>query len=368
MKRRQHFLVSIAWILVVALRAQADDVDDFVKALMQQRHIPAVSIAVIKDGVLVKAAGYGLADMEHNIPARPDTVYKIGSTSKQFIAAGIMLLVQDGKISVDDKLSKHLEGTPLAWQDITIRHLLTHTSGLEREGPAFDPYKVQPDIDVVKSAYPVPLLFKPGERHEYSNLGYFTLSEVIHRASGKSWEEFLNERIFVPLGMTATRPTSVFDIVANRADGYVWNETRFANAENWTASRPSGAFLSTVLDMAKWEAALRTDRILKASTKTEMWTPVTLNSGQKYPYGFGWELDDFPPGQFGGDVPSIRHGGSIPGFRAAFTRFPKQNLAVVVLSNLNGAALDLIVGGIAVRYAPELRPAALKRWTEAELK
>jgi len=368
MKRRLHVLVSLVLILVASLRAQADDIDDFVKALMQQRHIPAISIAVIKDGVLVKAAGYGLANKEHNIPARPDTVYKIGSTSKQFIAAGVMLLVQDGKIAVGDKVSKYLEGTPTAWQDITLRHLLTHTSGFVREGPAFEPYKVQPDIDVIKSAYPVPLLFKPGEKFEYSNLGYFTLAEVIHRVSGKSYEEFLNERIFAPLGMTATRATSVFDIVANRADGYVWNEDRFTNAENWTAGRPSGAFLSTVLDIAKWEAALQSERILRASTKTEMWAPVTLNNGQKYPYGFGWELDNFPPGQFGGDVPSIRHEGTIPGFRAAYSRFPKQNLAVVVLSNLNGAALDLIVGGIAVRYAPEFRPSALKRWTEAELR
>ena len=368
MKRRHHLVVSLVLILAASLPVRADDVDDFVRALMEQRHIPAISIAVIKDGVLMKAAGYGLADMEHNVAARPDTVYKIGSTSKQFIASGIMLLIQDAKISVGDKLSKYIEGTPEAWQDITIRHLLTHTSGLGREGPAFEPYKIQPDIEVIKSAYSVPLLFKPGEKHEYSNLGYFTLAEIIHRVSGQSWETFLSERIFSPLGMTATRPTSVFDIIANRADGYVWNETRFANAENWPAARPSGAFLSTVLDMAKWEAALQTERILKVSTKTEMWTPVTLNNGQKYPYGYGWELDDFPPGQFGGDVPSIRHGGTIPGFRAAYTRFPRQNLAVVVLSNLNGAALDLVVGGIAVRYAPELRPAALKRWTEAELK
>ena len=368
MKRKTHFLCSVVLILATAARAHGDDVDDFVKKIMQQRHIPAISIAVVKDGVVVKTAGYGLANMEHNVPARPDTVYKIGSTSKQFIASGIMLLVQDGKIAVDDKVSKYLDGTPASWQDITVRRLLTHTSGLAREGPAFDPYKVQPDINVIKSAYSVALLFKPGDRYEYSNLGYFTLAEIIHRVSGKPWDQFINERIFAPLGMTATRATNFFDIVANRADGYVWEMDRFTNAEHWTTVRPSGAFLSTATDMAKWEAALQSDRILKASTKAEMWTPVMLNNGEKYPYGFGWELDDFPPGNFGGDVPSIRHEGSIPGFRAAFTRFPKQNLSVIVLSNLNGAALDSIVAGIAVRYAPELMPSALKRWEEDALK
>lgn len=368
MKRKPYLLRSVILVLLCAANLRADDVDDFVKSVMQQRHIPAISIAVVKDGVLVKAAGYGLANIEHNIAARPDTVYKIGSTSKQFIAAGIMLLVQDGKIAVGDKLSKHIDGTPTEWQDITIRHLLTHTSGLAREGPAFDPYKVQADIDVIKSAYGVPLLFKPGEKYEYSNLGYFLLAEAIHKVSGKAWDTFLSERIFAALGMTATRATTVFDIVMNRADGYVWEMEKLTKAEHWPAVRPSGAFISTVLDIAKWEAALQTDRILKESTKAEMWTPVTLNNGQKYPYGFGWELDDFPPGGYTTDVPSIRHGGTIPGFRAAYTRFPKHGISVIVLSNLNGAALDSIVAGIAVRYAPELMPAALKRWEASALK
>jgi CubicO group peptidase (beta-lactamase class C family) len=354
--------------LLTAVPIHANDVDDYVKSIMQQRHIPAASIAVIKDGVLVKAAGYGLADMEHNVPAGPETVYKIGSLSKQFLAAGVMMLVQDGKIGVDDKLGKHLEGTPNTWQDITLRHLLTHTSGLVREGPAFEPYKIQPVIDVITSAYALPLLFKPGEKYTYSNLGYYLLAEVMQRVSGKSWDVFLNERIFVPLGMTSTRVTTVPDIVSNRADGYIWSNDKFTNAENWPAVRPSGAFLSTVLDIAKWEAALQTDRILTASTRAQMWAPLVLNSGDKYPYGFGWELDDFPPGGFTTGVPSIRHGGTIPGFRAAFTRLPKQGLAIAVLSNLDGAALDSIVAGIAVRFAPEVLPAALQRWQESSLK
>jgi CubicO group peptidase (beta-lactamase class C family) len=200
-----------------------------------------------------------------------------------------MLLLQDGKIAVDDKVSKHLEGTPDTWQAITLRQLLTHTSGVVREAPAFDPYKVQPDIDVIKSAYSLPLRFKPGEQYEYSNVGYYVLAEIIHRVGGKPWAEFLNERIFAPLGMTSTRVTNVSDIVPNRADGYLWTNDKFANAENWPTLRPSGAFLSTAVDMAKWEVALQTDRIIKASTKEQMWTPVVLSNGQKYPYGFAWD-------------------------------------------------------------------------------
>jgi CubicO group peptidase (beta-lactamase class C family) len=209
---------------------------------MKDRRIPAVSIAVIKGGTLVKAEGYGIANLEHNIPATPSTVYKIGSISKQFIAAGVMLLVQDDKVVLDQPLSRYVAGTPDAWQAITIRHLLTHTSGLVREAPGFDAYKIQPDIDVIRTAFPIPLTSKPGDKYAYSNLGYYTLAEVIHSVSGRSWAEFLNERVFAPLAMTSTRPTSVATIIPNRAGGYAWSKDRFENMENWTTVRPSGAF------------------------------------------------------------------------------------------------------------------------------
>ena len=362
MRGSRRVLVALAVIAAAAAPIRADDVDDWVRAQIKERRVPAVSVAVIKDGALIKSGGYGIANIEHNIPAAPDTVYKIGSVSKQFVAAGVMLLVQDGKVVLDQPLRHYVSGTPDAWQAITIRHLLTHTSGLVREAPGFDPYKVQPDVDVIRTAFPIPLNSKPGEKYAYSNLGYFVLAEVIGTVSGKPWAEFLDERIFAPLGMTSTRTTSVATIIQNRAGGYAWMKDRFENMENWTAVRPSGAFVSTALDMAKWEAALQTDRILTASTKKQMWTPVRLNDGSEYPYGFGWEVDHFPNGVGPTDVPMIRHEGSIPGFRAVFWRLPKQNITVIVLSNLEGAALDNLTAGIAVRYVPDLMPAYRKRW------
>jgi len=357
-------IIARLFLVLVALTARADEIDDWVKVQMPLRHVPAVSIAVVKDGVVVKAEGYGLADMEHGVPARPDTVYKIGSLSKQFIAAGVMLLVQDGRLALDERVGKYIAGTPNSWQDITLRHLLTHTSGLVREAPGFDPYKVQPDLEVIKTSFAVPLNSKPGDKYAYSNLGYYALAEVITTVSGKPWAVFLKERIFAPLGMTATRPTSVPDIIANRAAGYAWSADRFQNAENWLALRPSGAFVSTVLDLAKWEAVLQTDRMLSASSKKEMWTQVKLNDGKPYPYGFGWELDWFPNGVGPTEVPMIRHEGSIPGFRAVYWRLPNHGITVIVLSNLNEAALDKLTAGIALHYAPSLRPAYLKRWPE----
>jgi CubicO group peptidase (beta-lactamase class C family) len=356
MKRKRHLILSFTWILVAAVAVRADDIDDYVKGQMEKQHIPAVAVVVIKDGSLIKAEGYWLADIEHNIPARPDTVFKIGSVSKQFLATGIMLLVQDGRVALDDKISKYLAEAPSTWQAITLRHLLTHTSGLVREAPGFDSYKLQPDIDVIKTAFPLPLQFKPGEKWAYSNLGYFALAEIIHRVSGKPWGDFLSERVFAPLGMSATRVTSVADIVPKRADGYAWNADKFQNTEDWPAVRPSGAFLSTALDLAKWEAALLTDRILKGSTKTEMWTPVMLNDGRKYPYGFGWQLDDWPadsPAPTG--VPMIRHAGSLPGFRAGYFRWPSYGLTVVVLTNLSNAPIEGLGASIAIRVVPELK-------------
>ena len=155
----------LALLLVSVVPARGQDVDDFIRGWIDKQHVPAAAVAVVKDGALIKVEGYGLADVENRVPARPDTVFKIGSVSKQFIATGILLLVQDGRIAVDDKVSKHLDGTPATWQAITLRHLLTHTSGLVREAPGFDVYKVQPDIDVIKTAYPVALASAPGDKY-----------------------------------------------------------------------------------------------------------------------------------------------------------------------------------------------------------
>ena len=341
-----------AFVLLLALSAavQADKVDDYVKAQMERQHLPGVSIVVIKDQKIVKSMGYGLANVELNVPATADTVYKIGSVSKQFIATGIMLLVQDGKISLDDNVSKFLEGTPESWKPITIRHLLTHTSGIVREAPGFDPLKIQNDADVIKTAYSLPLRFTPGEKYEYCNVGYFTLAEIISKVSGKPWGDFLQERVFAPLGMNATRTTNMTDLVPNRANGYVWRNGKLQNASIYFALRPSGAFLSTVVDLAKWDAALNTEKILKQSTLDQMWTPVKLNSGATHPYGFGWELEPIAGHK------QTSHGGSLPGFRSQLARFVDDKLTVVVLTNGDNANAGAIATGVANFYIPGLLP------------
>ncbi|HZN05877.1 MAG TPA: serine hydrolase [Pyrinomonadaceae bacterium] len=347
--RRSHFLAFIL-LLTFAAVVHADKVDDFVKAQMEKQHLPGVSIVVIKDGKIVKMEGYGLANIELNVPARPETVYKIGSVSKQFIATGIMLLIEEGKISLDDNIGKFLEGTPESWKPITIRHLLTHTSGIVREAPGFDPLKIQTDADVIKTAYSLPLRFTPGEKYEYCNVGYFTLAEIISKVSGKPWGDFLNERVFTPLGMTATRTTTVTDLVPNRANGYVWRNGKMQNATIFLALRPSGAFLSTVIDLAKWDEALNNGKLLKRSTLEQMWTPLKLNDGKSHPYGFGWQLEPVNGHK------QVNHGGSLPGFRAQLARFIDDKVTVVVLTNGDNADAARIAQGVANFYIPGLLP------------
>ena len=171
MPRRRILCFFLVLLLLIApVLARADKTDDFVTAELKRQNIPGLSLAIVKDGKIIKAAGYGVANIKFNTVATPETVYKIASVSKQFIATGIMLLVQEARLGLDDRVSKYLEGTPATWNGITIRHLLTHTSGIVREAPGFDPYKTISDAELIKTAYGLPLRFGPGEKWEYGNV------------------------------------------------------------------------------------------------------------------------------------------------------------------------------------------------------
>ena len=342
--RRMHVAVVLLLLSLIApAAARADQADDYIKRQMAAFHLPGLSLAVVKNGQVMKAQGYGLADIQRRIPMTTQTGLKICSVSKQFIAAGIMLLVTDGRLRLDDPISKYLEGTPPAWAPITIRHLLTHTSGLVRESPTFDAKKDQHDADVIKGAYAVPLRFVPGQRWEYSNTGYYALAETIHKVTGRPWAEFLTERIFMPAGMTATVTTNTKPPGAAVARGYTGNDNGQI-ADDWLALRPSGAFRSTVLDLARWDAVLYTNRILSESALRQMSTPVQLNDGRTAPYGFGWHVDAV------GTHRRVWHGGGLPGFTAQFVRFPDDKLTIIVLANGDDVDTASIANGLAALF------------------
>lgn len=334
---------GVAWSQSVS-----DQVDSYVKQRMQESQIPGLSLAVLEKGRIVEASGFGRANVETDTPATAETVYKIASLSKPFMAAAILLLMQEGKIRLDDQVSKYLEGAPTSWNKITIRHLLTHTSGIVRDPSDYHPYTEQPIDEVVRSVYSIPLSFEPGEKWLYSNVGYYVLAEVITRASGIPWDEFIRDRLFAPARMASSRKTSASAVVAHRASGYHQSENRMINAENWIAVRPSGAFLSTVLDLAKWDGLLDSDSILSASTRKLMWTPATLNDQVSVDYGFGWYVDSFL------GRARIHHDGQFPGFRADYERFADDGLTVIVLANSDNASLESLAIKIAGFYATTL--------------
>jgi CubicO group peptidase (beta-lactamase class C family) len=315
---------------------------------MKNRGIPGLSLAVVKDGRLVKSAGYGLANIETATPAKPETVYKIASICKPILATAVALLAQERKLQLDDKAAKYLESAPASWGNITIRHLLSHTSGIVRDPGDYHPYMEQPVTAVIESAYSIPLKFQPGEQWLYSNIGYYVLAEIMTKVSGRPWDEFIKEQLLAPAGMMSTRLTSVQAIVPERASGYQKSGTGLVNAENWSAVRPSGAYLSTVLDLAKWDMFLDSKCPLKASNLAAMKTPVVLNDGKTADYGLGWNVDSYLGRK------RVHHGGQFPGFQSDYERFEDDKLSVILLCNLDEVPVERLALKIAGFYSKEL--------------
>jgi D-alanyl-D-alanine carboxypeptidase len=318
----------------------------------------------LKDGVVAKAKGYGFANLEHRSPANATTVYQTASIGKQFTAALVMLLVRDGKIRLDEDVSTYLPEAPSAWTGITVRHLLTHTAGLDRQDPAIDLRKDYSESELLQSAYKVPLVGKPGEKHEYSNLGYQVLGFLCSRVAGKFYGDQLRERIFLPLGMTA-RVISEQAIIQGRAAGYERSGGRFGN-QLWVApsqnTTADGSLYVSPIDMARWSSALQNEQVLTKAEKETMWQPTRLSNGQSEDYGFGWKLFN----ESGHRV--VRHRGDWQGFTTHIFHLPKERLTISVLMNRAHAQPHVIVDRIAAHYLPALRkPTELRPSAEALL-
>lgn len=217
LRRMLHKVLLAVLTLSALAHLRADAVDDYIKAAMKALRIPGLSLAVVKDGHLVKAAGYGLSNVETATPATPETTYKVASISKPIIATAVMLLAQQNKLSLNDTVARYLADSPRSGANVTINHLLSHTSGLVRDPPDYHPYVEQQPMAVIESAYSLPLQSKPGERWSYSNIGYYVLAEIITRAAGTPWSDFIAKQLFEPAGMTSTRLTSVWTIIPNRS-------------------------------------------------------------------------------------------------------------------------------------------------------
>ena len=357
MPRLAYACLLVALSLLTAHSRAQDSlvarVDDFVREEMLKQHIPGVSLLVNKDGQTVLARGYGLANVEHQIAVKPEIVFQSGSVGKQFAATAVMMLVEEGKLSLDDKLTKYFTNLPATWANIHVRHLLTHTSGLGDYPSDFNLRLDYTEDELLARVTSTPLGFQPGEKWSYSNLGYLTLGILIGKVTGKFYGDFLQERIFKPLGMTTARIISEADIITNRAAGYRLVDHQLKN-QDWVSptmnTTADGSLYLTVYDLAKWDAALYTENLIKRADIEQMWTPVTLNSGKTHPYGFGWVVGDVRGHRL------IQHGGSWQGFHCDIQRYVDDKLTVIGFDNLAQSNLPKIISGVAAIYNPELKP------------
>jgi CubicO group peptidase (beta-lactamase class C family) len=317
--------------LFLALNCFADQVDDLVKGEMAKHQIPGLALEVVQHGKEVKTAAYGFANLEWNVPATPETIFEIGSVTKQFTAACILLLVEEGKLSLDDKIIKYLKNTPASWSDITVRQLLAHTSGIKNYTglDGFELSKHLTQEQFIAKIGEVPLVFPPGEKFSYCNTGYNLLGFIIENVSGEKYLDFLSEKILRPLSMSSTTNREPSRILKLRAAGYEQSKTNgLVNRDvDYTDLFSAGEIVSTLGDLMKWDAALDSEKILKNSSKEQMWASSPLNDGKLTGYGFGWFLNPLNGHK------NIGHSGSTSGFSASNQRFPDDGLTIVVLCN-----------------------------------
>ncbi len=354
----------LAVAIVLAVSAGLPDVDAFVRAEMERQKVPGVAVAIVRGGELVTAQGYGLANVEHQVPVKPETIFQSGSVGKQFTAAAVMLLVEEGRIALADPLTRFFPAAPAGWADITVRHLLTHTSGIpDYTTDALDYRRDYTEEELAKLAYGLKLEFPPGARWSYSNTGYVLLGILVGRVSGRFYGDLLAERVFAPLGMKTARVISEADIVPNRAAGYRLADGALKNQE-WVAPKlnttADGSLYLSVLDLAAWDRGLRAGAVLKPGSWEEVYTPVRLNSGKTFPYGFGWALEE----RAGEKV--RRHAGAWQGFKSEIARFVGSGLTVVVLANLAEADPERFTEGLVSRVEPQLAEPELAPIADAE--
>src|SRR5215469_13385956 len=351
---------SLAQVPLAPLDAKRlASIDDFVSHEMARQRIPGLELGIYGRGRILLAKGYGRANVELNVPVKPETLMQSGSVGKQFVSAAIMMLVEESKIALDDSITKYIPDAPATWKPILIKNLLSHTSGLseyesdERTGPN-GPFYLRLDFtedELAKKIEALPIEWAPGERWGYRNTNYVLLGIIIHKITGMPYAEFLGERIFKPLGMSATRLISEHDIIPNRAAGYEIDGNGELKNQEWVSptfnSTADGALYFNVLDLARWDEALYGTNLLKQSSLDRVWTVYPLNDGKPNPagYGFDWLIGD----QNGHR--RIEHGGAWQGFTCQIARYPDDGVTVAVLTNLdaghaNPAVIAHVVAGL----------------------
>jgi CubicO group peptidase (beta-lactamase class C family) len=333
--KKQTLVLVFGLLFNLAYAQETNIADQFDKLLSEQfkTNEPGATALVAKNGQVLYKKGFGMANMELNAPMQVDNVFRIGSITKQFTAIAILQLMEQGKLNLQDEITKFIPDYPTQGNKITIEHLLTHTSGIqsytdmkdfvERMTLDLKPTEV---IDHFKNQ---PMRFTPGTKWEYSNSGYFLLGYIIEKITGKSYPAYIEENIFKPLGMTNSLYGSDIKIIKNRAAAYSRGNNGFENAHTMSMTQPyaAGSIQSTVEDLFKWNQAVKMYKLVKKESLDKAFTKYKLADGKESSYGYGWQL-----GYLQGS-PTIEHGGGINGFATMEIYLPKEDVFVVVFSN-----------------------------------
>jgi CubicO group peptidase (beta-lactamase class C family) len=340
---------------------QVAAIDRFVNAEMQRERVPGLAVGIYSRGQILLAKGYGLSSVELNVAVKPETVFQSGSVGKQFVSAAIMMLVEEGKVELDDSIVKYFPDAPESWRNIRVNNLLSHTSGLaeyeseKRTGPK-GPFYLRLDFtedELLEKAEALPIECKPGEKWDYRNTNYLLLGILIHRVTGTFYADYLQQRIFKPLGMSSTRLISESDIIPNRSSGYELKGEKLQN-QTWVSptfnSTADGALYFNVLDLNKWDEALYGTNLLRQSSLDQMWRVFPLNDGKsnKDNYGFGWVIATVKGHKL------EEHGGAWQGFTCHFLRYPDDAISVAVLTNSDSARPEQFAHVIAGLVNPAL--------------
>jgi len=349
--------------------AYRGEINQLIASKMQDGHVPGMAIAIVVAGNPLYLHAYGKANVELNAFVTPASPFKIASLTKPFTSTIVMMLVEEGKIGLDEHLNRYLASMPVQWSEVTVRQALSQTSGVEDylKSPDWswrDSWRLQlTPNEVIEMASKAPLRFAPGAAMKYSNTGYYLLGMLIEKVTGQPYGRVLSERIFQPLKMQASRRDTLTGIVLNRVSGYAFENAVLQNAEytsdTWAFSE--GGVLSSISDLAQFDSALYTEKLVKRSTLAEMWTPTKLNSGEmgvighnavgepNY-YGLGWFIGHYRNHKI------VFHGGDKPGFSSLFVRFADESLTIIVLANLLSPNLVFSVAtGVADLYLSDTK-------------
>jgi CubicO group peptidase (beta-lactamase class C family) len=323
--------------------ASADMIDDYINTEMARQHVPGLALAIMQHGRLIRAQGYGFANLEHHVPVHPDTVFETGSAGMQFTAVAVMFLVEDGKLRLDESIRKYLPDAPRSWAPITVRNLLNHTSGLPTT-PNGEFRRDYTDDELLRIIYKQELNFPAGTHWNFSYTEYVTLGFLIKKVSGEFYADLLAKRVFAPLGMQTARLIDDRAIVPNRAAGYQLSDGELRN-QDWVSptanSTADGSLYLSALDYARWDAGLFGRKLLKPESWAEIARPAQLASGRSYPYGSGWFFEH----SAGQDV--WRHSGSWQGFQSFVIHYLGDELTLVAFENSDSGDPETIVRHVA---------------------